>query len=332
MEKDRLSFSQRSDWTVEEIRTIYHAPLLELVHRGGSALREQQSHSARHLQMCHLISLKTGGCSEDCKYCSQSSHYPSGVEPRPFACQEEVLSKAREAIAQGATRICLGAAWSKVRDNDQFERVLSIVEQIRGMGAEVCCTLGKVTEEQADRLVKAGLWAYNHNLDSSRSFYPSIITTRSYEERLSTLDTLDKVGVRVCSGAILGMGETHEDRIQLLHTLATRTPHPESVPINLLIPMPGTPLADLPPLPIWEALRMIASARILMPKSRVRLSAGRHRLSLEEQALCFLAGANSIFIGDKLLTADNNSLEADRAMCALFGLEPMGEASMGASI
>ena len=236
--------------------------------------------------------------------------------------EEAIVADAKQAMDKGATRVCLGAAWRSVRDSAQFDLVLRAVRKIADMGVEVCCTLGMLSESQAQKLKEAGLYAYNHNLDTSSEFYSSIITTRKTEDRLKTLDAVEKAGISVCCGGIIGMGETIEDRVSLLHTLATRNPHPESVPINLLVPVAGTPLEARPPVPIWEMVRMIATARICMPKAMVRLSAGRLERSLEEQALCFLAGANSIFSGEKLLTRPNCTFEEDEKMFALFGLTP----------
>jgi biotin synthase len=308
----------RSDWSKEEIRTIHDSPLLDLIHRAGSMTRIH--HPPNQVQFCSLISIKTGGCPENCKYCPQSAHYQTDVSPTPLMHEKEVIELAQKAIANGATRVCLGAAWRSVRDSAQFDSVLKMIRQITDMGIEVCCTLGMLTESQAVKLKEAGLYAYNHNLDTSPEFYSSIITTRLYEDRLKTLDAVDKVGIGVCCGGIIGMGETIEDRIGLIYTLARRNPHPGSVPINFLIPVQGTPLQESPPVPIWDMVRMIATARITMPKAMVRLSAGRLNRSLEEQALCFLAGANSIHSGEILLTRPNPSFDEDEMMLKLFGL------------
>ncbi len=313
----------RSDWTQEEIRAIHDSPLLDLIYRAGSITRVH--HVANQVQVCSLISIKTGGCPEDCKYCPQSARYQTSVKATPLMQEQEILALAKEKVANGATRVCLGAAWRSVRDSAQFDLVLRAIRQIADMGVEVCCTLGMLTEAQAQKLKEAGLYAYNHNLDTSPEFYSSITTTRSYEDRLKTLDAVEKAGLSVCCGGIIGMGESIEDRISLIHTLARRNPHPESVPINLLIPVPGTPLQEQRPVPIWEMVRMIATARITMPKAMVRLSAGRLERSLEEQALCFLAGANSIFSGDKLLTRPNPNFDEDEKMLRLFGLKTMAQ-------
>lgn len=309
----------RSNWTKTEIREIYESPLLELIYQAATIHRKY--HTGDEIQVCSLISIKTGGCSEDCKYCPQAARYHTNVTPTPFMESSEIINSAKKAIANGATRVCLGAAWRSVRDSLQFDRVLEVVKEITGMGVEVCCTLGMLNESQAERLKEAGLYAYNHNLDTSPEYYPSIITTRTYDERLKTLDAVEKAGISVCCGGIIGMGESTEDRIGLLYMLATRTSHPESVPINLLIPVEGTPLEERHTLPIWDMVRMVATARITMPKAMVRLSAGRLERSLEEQALCFLAGANSIFSGEKLLTRPNPDFDQDQEMMRLFGLK-----------
>lgn len=308
----------RHNWTVEEIFEIHSLPLLELI--GQAHIVHREHHDPSEVQVCSLISIKTGGCSEDCKYCPQSARYQTSIQAHALMSVDEVLSMAKNAIQNGASRICMGAAWRSVKDSPQFDRILEMVKGITAMGAEVCVTLGMLTEEQAQRLADAGLYAYNHNLDSSREFYETIITTRTYDERLETLSIVEKTNLSVCCGGIIGMGETIEDRIKLLHTLSIRTPHPESVPINRLLPIPGTPLADQPTLPIWDFIRMVATTRIVMPKAMVRLSAGRVEMTYEQQALCFLAGANSIFSGDKLLTTPNPPHDKDAEMFSLFQL------------
>ena len=312
----------RHDWTVDEIRAIYEGPLLELVFEAARVHR--QYHDPAEVQVCKLVSIKTGGCAEDCGYCSQSSWYETGITSQPLMDKETVLTMAKKAKENGVSRVCLGAAWREVRDNSQFDRVLEMVKEINAMGIEVCCTLGMLTESQARRLEEAGLYAYNHNLDTSEAYYKSIITTRTYQDRLNTIQTVRQTGVTVCAGGILGLGESIADRISLLQTLATLQPHPESVPINILSRVAGTPLANQPDVPFHETLPMIATARILMPKSVVRLSAGRARLSVAEQALCFLAGANSIFSSDTktMLTVavPSPDYDADRAMLDLLGL------------
>lgn len=307
----------QSHWTHSQIRAIHDRPLLELIHSAAAVHRAY--HRVNHVQVCNLISIKTGGCPEDCKYCPQSARYQTDVVATPMMEETAILLQAKQAIAAGATRICLGAAWRAVRNNESFARILRVVRAIADMGAEVCCTLGMLTAPQAAQLKQAGLTAYNHNLDTSAEFYPSIITTRRYQDRLNTLDIVQQAGLQVCCGGIIGMGETIQDRISLLHTLATRNPHPQSVPINCLMPVKGTPLGDSKPVMIWELLRMIATARIVMPRAMVRLSAGRVERSLEEQALCFLAGANSIFSGDKLLTRPNPHSDADAQMFHILG-------------
>ena len=312
----------RHDWSVDEIRAIYEGPLLELVFEAARVHR--QYHDSAEVQVCKLVSIKTGGCAEDCGYCSQSSWYETGITPQPLMDKETVVTMAKKAKENGVSRVCLGAAWREVRDNSQFDRVLEMVKEINAIGVEVCCTLGMLTESQARRLEEAGLYAYNHNLDTSEAYYKSIITTRTYQDRLNTIQTVRQTGVTVCAGGILGLGESIADRISLLQTLATLQPHPESVPINILSKVAGTPLANQPDVPFYETLPMIATARILMPKSVVRLSAGRARLSVSEQALCFLAGANSIFSSDTktMLTVavPSPDYDADRAMLDLLGL------------
>jgi biotin synthase len=312
---------QKSSRTKEEIREIYNTPLLELVYRASTVHRAH--HPANQVQVCSLVSIKTGGCTEDCKYCSQSARYRTGVDATPLMDKERVLAQAKQAIADGATRVCLGAAWRSLRDGPLFERILTIVREVADLGVEVCCTLGMLTESQAKRLKSAGLYAYNHNLDTSPEFYPSVITTRCYQDRLDTLEAVAKAKISICCGGIIGLGESQEDRISLIHILSTLDPSPDSIPINFLIPVPGTPFADNPPLSIWEILPMIATLRILLPQAMLRLSAGRLERSLEEQALCFLAGANSIFYGEKLLTCANPAVDTDREMFRLFGLTPL---------
>ena len=310
----------KSDWTKEEIRAIHESPLLDLIYQAASITRTY--HLPSQVQVCSLISIKTGGCPEDCKYCPQSARYQTSVNATPLMQEQEIVEQAKQAIASGATRVCLGAAWRSVRDSAQFDLILRAIRKITDMGVEVCCTLGMLTISQAERLKQAGLYAYNHNLDTSPEFYSSITTTRRYEDRLNTLDTVEKAGISVCCGGIIGMGESIEDRIGLIYVLARRNPHPESVPINLLIPVQGTPLQERQLVPIWDMIRMVATARITMPKAMIRLSAGRLERSLEEQALCFLAGANSIFSGEKLLTCPNPDFDVDEKMLRLFGLTP----------
>ncbi|HYF33597.1 MAG TPA: biotin synthase BioB [Chitinophagaceae bacterium] len=312
--------SLRYDWTIEEINDIYHTPLLELVFRAATIHRKYNQ--TGEVQVCTLLSIKTGGCPEDCAYCPQAARYHTDVNVHALMQTGEVLEYAKKAKAAGSTRFCMGAAWREVRDNRDFDRVLEMVKGVNNLGMEVCCTLGMLTAEQAEKLAAAGLYAYNHNLDTSPEYYSEIITTRTYTDRLQTLEHVRKVGVSVCCGGIIGLGETHEDRIGMLHTLATLPEHPESVPINALVRVQGTPLENRPKVDVWDMVRMIATARILMPRAMVRLSAGRTEMSIAEQAWCFMAGANSIFAGDKLLTTPNPSFEEDDAMFRLLGLQP----------
>src|SRR6478752_7228529 len=310
----------RNNRTIEEIYEIYNTPLLELVFKAATV--HKKYNDTAEVQVCTLLSIKTGGCTEDCAYCPQAARYNTGVNVHALMKQEEVLSYAQKAKDAGSTRFCMGAAWREVRDNRDFDRVLEMVKGVNEMGMEVCCTLGMLTETQAQKLADAGLYAYNHNLDTSSEYYNEIITTRTYNDRLQTLDHVRKTGVTVCCGGIIGLGETHEDRIKMLHTLATMPQHPESVPINALVAIKGTPLENNQRVDIWDMVRMIATARILMPKTMVRLSAGRNDMSIAEQALCFMAGANSIFAGDKLLTTPNPSFDEDNIMFQLLGLKP----------
>jgi biotin synthase len=309
----------RHDWTRDEIRRIYRLPLPELIFRAQVAHRE--FHRADEVQMCRLLSIKTGGCPEDCAYCSQSAHYKTHVEREPLMKPEEVLAAARNAKSDGATRFCMGAAWRQVNDGKEFDSVLEMVRGVAALDMEVCCTLGMLTESQAQRLKNAGLTAYNHNLDTSPEFYGDIVTTRVYEDRLRTLGYVRKAGITVCSGGILGMGESDEDRIGLLEQLARLDPHPESVPINMLVRSEGTPLSNAEELDPLIMVRTIATARILMPASMVRLAAGRRQMSAEGAALCFLAGANSIFTGEKLLTTPNPDADDDAQLFESLGIK-----------
>jgi biotin synthase len=313
----------RYDWQKDEIFAIYNTPLLELVYQAATVHR--QFHNPKQIQVCKLISIKTGGCPEDCGYCAQSSHYKTEVKPEALLAKETVLNIARKARENGVSRICMGAAWREVRDNSQFEQVLDMVKNVASMGLEVCCTLGMLTANQAQKLQDAGLYAYNHNLDTSEEYYSSVITTRTYSDRLNTIKNVRSTNVTVCSGGILGLGESVEDRVGMLYTLSSLEPHPESVPINILSQVEGTPLANQPEVPIWDVVRMIATARIIMPTSDVRLSAGRARLSPVEQSLCFMAGANSIFSSDdqKMLTVTTPcpDYDTDGEMLKLLGLE-----------
>jgi biotin synthase len=310
----------RNNWTLSEIREIYDTPLLDLIYRAATIHRD--NNETGEVQVCTLLSIKTGGCPEDCAYCPQAARYNTGVNVQALLKKDEVLEYASKAKAAGSTRFCMGAAWREVRDNKDFDRVLDMVKGVNEMGMEVCCTLGMLNEEQAKKLADAGLYAYNHNLDTSSEYYNEIISTRTYNDRLSTLDNVRKAGVSVCCGGIIGLGETHEDRIKMLYTLSTLPQHPESVPINALVRVKGTPLENQPKVDIWDMVRMIATARVLMPSTMVRLSAGRAEMSQAEQALCFMAGANSIFAGDKLLTTPNPSFDEDNLMFKLLGLKP----------
>jgi biotin synthase len=305
-------------WTLSAISELYQMPLLELVFRAAEVHRRY--HDSREVQLCTLLSIKTGGCPEDCAYCPQSSRYDTDVDSGRLLKTEEVLAAARTAREAGSTRFCMGAAWREVIDGRGFDRVLDIVRGVRDLGMEACCTLGMLTEEQARRLAEAGLSAYNHNLDTSEDYYGAIITTRTYDDRLRTIANVAKAGISVCCGGILGMGEGKLDRIKLLHTLANLDPQPESVPINALVPVEGTPLEDRSELDSFDWIRAIAIARILMPRAMVRLSAGRLTIAREAQALAFLAGANSIFTGEKLLTTPNPQADFDRQLLADLGL------------
>jgi biotin synthase len=320
LKTDIMKSEIRNNWTLDEIREIYNQPVLELIFKGATVHKKYQA--TGEVQVCTLLSVKTGGCSEDCGYCPQAARYNTGVDAHKLMTYEEVIDKALNAKNGGSTRFCMGAAWRSVRDNSDFDKVIDMVKGVNALGLEVCCTLGMLTEEQAARLKEAGLYAYNHNLDTSDEYYGDVITTRTYKDRLQTLDNVEKAGLSVCCGGIIGMGETNEDRIKLLYTLATRPLHPESVPVNALVSIKGTPMEGRERVNVWEMVRMIATARIIMPKAMVRLSAGRNEMSYEQQALCFLAGANSIFTGEKLLTTPNPDFDADRQMFELLGLKP----------
>ncbi|PLZ96063.1 biotin synthase BioB [Fischerella thermalis CCMEE 5268] len=313
----------RYDWQKEEIRAIYDTPFLELIYQAASVHR--QYHNPKQIQVCKLISIKTGACPEDCSYCAQSSRYKTEVKPQALLDKETVVNIAQKAKNSGVSRVCMGAAWREVRDNSQFDQVLDMVKEVTALGLEVCCTLGMLTENQAKRLEAAGLYAYNHNLDTSPEYYSTIITTRTYSDRLNTINNVRQTNITVCSGGILGLGENVEDRISMLCTLANLHPHPESVPINILSKVQGTPLENQPDVPIWDVVRMIATARLTMPASDVRLSAGRAKLSQVEQALCFLAGANSIFSSDDghmlTVTTPCPGYDTDQEMLNLLGLE-----------
>lgn len=305
-------------YTVDHALSLYRKPLFELIYQAHAVHREHQPQN--HIQKCSLLSIKTGGCPEDCSYCPQSAHYKTGLNKQGLMDMEEVKTALDDAKAQGAERFCMGAAWREVKDGAQFEQVLEMVRMVKGAGMEACVTLGMLTEKQAERLKEAGLDAYNHNLDSSREFYEKIISTRTYDDRLQTLRNVRQAGITICSGGIIGMGETDRDRSAMLVELANMDPQPESVPINLLIPVEGTPLAKQDPVDVFDLVRCIAVARILMPKSKVRLSAGRISLSREGQALAFFAGANSIFLGEKLLTRDNPETREDQKLFSDLGV------------
>lgn len=306
--------------SLHDIENLYRRPLLDLVYEAAAVHRA--NHDPQDMQLCTLLSIKTGGCAEDCKYCSQSIYNNTNLEKEILLKTDEVLESARKAKDAGSTRFCMGAAWPRVLDGRAFDRVCDMVKGVSDMGMEACCTLGMLTEEQAKRLKDAGLTAYNHNLDTSETFYDKVITTRTYQDRLDTIANVAKAGISLCCGGILGMGESEEDRIALLHRLSMLDPQPESVPINMLVPVEGTPLENQKTLDIFEWIRCIAVARILMPKAMVRLSAGRLTISKEAQALAFLAGANAIFTGEKLLTTPNPQRNADSDLLAELGLKP----------
>jgi biotin synthase len=309
----------RFDWSLEEVRTLFELPLFDLLYRAHGAHREQFPH--HQVQVSTLLSVKTGACPEDCAYCPQSIRYDTGLPADPLLEVEDVVVRARAARDSGATRFCMGAAWRNPKPK-QLAVVAEMVRRVRELGLETCATLGMLTAEQAQTLREAGLDYYNHNLDTSEAYYPEIISTRSYGDRLETLQHVRDAGLKVCCGGILGMGETREDRVALLRTLATLPAHPESVPINQLVRVPGTPLADAEPLDPFEFVRTIAVARILMPASHLRLSAGRTEMSAELQALAFFAGANSVFYGEKLLTTPNPDADGDMALFRRLGLVP----------
>lgn len=316
-----MSNEIRHDWSVAEARAIHDLALPELLFRAQETHRRH--HPVGKVQLCSLLSVKTGGCPEDCAYCPQSAHFDTGVAREGLMPVQEVLDAAKTAKDAGASRFCMGAAWRSPKDGDQFDSVCEMVRGVTDLGMEACVTLGMLTDSQALRLKEAGLVAYNHNLDTSREYYNEIITTRDYDERLETLAHVRDAGITVCSGGIIGMGESDDDRCAMLVELANLPAHPESVPINSLVAVAGTPLADRKPVSSLEMIRMIATARIMMPESMVRLSAGRTDLSEEAQLLCYLAGANSIFYGEKLLTTGNPDVEADLSLMREAGIEPL---------
>ncbi len=313
----------KHDWTKEELLEIYNKPLLELVYEAATVHR--QWHNPQEVQISTLLSVKTGGCPEDCSYCGQAARYHTDIKVQALLPTETVLAHAKKAKDSGSSRFCMAAAWREVRDNRDFDRIIEMVQGVNEMGLEVCCTLGMLTEDQANRLEEAGLYAYNHNLDTSEEFYDEIISTRKFDNRIETIKNVRKAGITVCSGGIIGLGEKAEDRISMLRTLANMEKHPESVPINALARVAGTPLENLPKIDTWEMVRMIATARIVLPSSMVRLSAGRIEMNEEEQAWCFMAGANSIFTGERqtLLVTPNPGVDEDMQMLKNLGLRPM---------
>jgi biotin synthase len=317
--KIKSMITTRHDWTSEEIVAIYNKPLMELLYQAATVHREH--HDPNVVQISTLISIKTGGCSEDCGYCPQAKRYHTSIKSNDLMTVDEVKEQAIKAKQGGSSRVCMGAAWRNVKDGAEFDQVLEMVRTINKMDMEVCCTLGMITENQAQRLGEAGLYAYNHNIDTSEDFYTEVISTRAFDDRLQTIENVRKTNITVCSGGIIGMGESVQDRAGMLVALSTLDPQPESVPINALVPIEGTPLAAEQLVEIWEMIRMVATTRIVMPQTQVRLSAGRINWSREGQAMCFFAGANSIFSGDKLLTTPNNDLNEDLKMFELLGLK-----------
>ena len=312
----------RYDYSIDEISELFSSPLTRLI--SLSLQEHQQYHRDDEVQLCSLLSIKTGGCKEDCHYCPQSAHHQSNLEANALLANDKIIERAKIAKEQGATRFCMGGAWrSPPKQEKVFTRLLKAASSVNELGLQVCMTLGLLDEQQAVRLKEAGVYAYNHNLDTSPEYYPKIITTRTYDDRLKTLRNVRKAGMTVCCGGIVGMGEQRADRLGLLQQLSSLNPHPESVPINLLVRVEGTPLADSPSLDIFELIRTIATARIIMPTSKVRLSAGRTEMNDEAQALCFLAGANSIFMGDKLLTTKNPEVDDDFKLLNRLGLKAM---------
>lgn len=307
-------------WTRDEVVSLYNKSLMDLLFEAASVHRKY--HDPNKVQVSTLVSIKTGGCPEDCGYCPQAARYHTDVKAKELMGVEEVIAKGLEAKASGSSRICMGAAWRNIKDGPEFDQVLEMVRSLNKLDIEVCCTLGMITENQAHRLSEAGLYAYNHNIDSSEEYYEEIISTRGYKDRLQTIQNVRKTNITVCSGGIIGMGESIENRADMLITLASMTPHPESVPINALVPVKGTPIGEMELVTSWEMVRMVATARILLPETQVRLSAGRTNMSREGQALCFFAGANSIFAGDQLLTTPNPDINDDLKMFEALGLVP----------
>lgn len=321
-EAPRPQLKTRHDWTRPEIKSIYESPLLDLVFRAASVHR--QFHDPTKIQLCTLMNIKTGGCTEDCSYCSQSSRYATPTKAQRLVDIEPVLEAARKAKENGSTRFCMGAAWRDLAGRKRgFERILTMVREVRAMGMEVCTTLGMLSPDQARQLKEAGLTAYNHNLDTSREFYPSVITTRSYDERLGTIAAVRDAGISVCSGGILGLGESDDDRIGLIWEVSNMPEHPESFPVNALVPIPGTPLENNEPVPWHTLLRTIATARIVLPSTIIRLAAGRQTLDESKQAMCFMAGANAVFTGEQMLTTPCSPWDEDKAMMSRWGLDGM---------
>ncbi|WP_282777271.1 biotin synthase BioB [Phaeodactylibacter xiamenensis] len=318
---------ERKEWTLAEILEVHRKPLLELVYEAATVHRKH--HNPNEVQISSLLSIKTGGCQEDCGYCPQAARYHTDIEENDLMSVEQVTTAANRAKVLGASRVCMGAAWRNVKDDEDFDQVIRLVQTVNSMDMEVCATLGMVTETQAKKLAEAGLYAYNHNLDTSEDYYKEVISTRGYEDRLETLSNVRKAKLTVCSGGIIGMGESVEDRCKMLLTLSQLDPQPESVPINALVAVEGTPMEDQEPVPIWDMVRMVATARIVMPKSTVRLSAGRLSMTKEGQALCFMAGAGSIFAGDKLLTTPNPATNEDLEMFEILGLQPTAPFAKG---
>ncbi len=310
----------KHNWTKEEILTLYNKPLMELLYEAATVHRVHNDPNT--VQVSTLLSIKTGGCPEDCGYCPQAARYHTDIEGNDLMSVQQVKAQALRAKASGSSRVCMGAAWRNVKDGPEFDQVLEMVRTINKLEMEVCCTLGMLTENQARRLAEAGLYAYNHNLDTSEEYYKKVISTRGYEDRLETIANVRKTNVTVCSGGIIGMGESAEDRAGMLVSLSTLDPHPESVPINALVAVEGTPMEEEKPVEIWEMIRMVATTRIVMPETQVRLSAGRTQMSREGQAMCFFAGANSIFAGDKLLTTPHPDVNEDMELFKTLGLIP----------
>lgn len=310
----------KHNWSKEEILAIYNQPLMDLLYQAATIHRE--NHDPNQVQVSTLLSIKTGGCPEDCGYCPQAARYHTNIEGNDLMSVQQVKAQALQAKSSGSSRVCMGASWRNVKDGNDFDQVLEMVRTINKLDMEVCCTLGMITKNQAKRLAEAGLYAYNHNLDTSEEYYKEVISTRGYEDRIQTINNVRKTNITVCSGGIIGMGEKVEDRAGMLVSLSTFDPHPESVPINALVPVEGTPLEEQQTVEIWEMVRMVATTRIIMPKTQVRLSAGRTQMSQEGQAMCFFAGANSIFAGNKLLTTPNPDVNEDMKMFDALGLIP----------